>query len=190
MQGKTAGILLAAGRSERFGGDKLLADFGGVPLLSYSARLLSKINLDYKIAVVPAGHEARTELLKSYNIDIVENPDLGSGQGSSTAIGTKAAIELGCERALILLADMPDIPPDHCEELIRLSSDHDWVFTQAGDISCPPAVISRSALNGLTLLSEDRGAKSVAPKGELKTVNLPNHLARDMDTKEDFRAAQ
>lgn len=190
MQGTAAGILLAAGRSERFGGDKLLTDFGGAPLLSYSAQLLSQINLDYKIAVVPPGHDERTKLLEAHNINIVENPDPKSGQGSSTAIGVKAAIELGCESALILLADMPDIPASHCERLLKMSVDHDWVFTEAGGIICPPAVISRSALNGLTLLSEDRGAKSVAPEGGIITVSLPKHLARDMDIKEDFKAAR
>lgn len=190
MHGKTAGILLAAGRSERFGGDKLLADFGGAPLLSHAAQLLSKINLDYKIAVLPEGRDKREGLLRSYNIDIVENPDAISGQGRSTAIGVKAALELGCERVLILLADMPDIPASHCEKLLKMSSEQDWVFTEAGGVICPPAVISRSALKGLTLLSNDRGAKTVAPASGINTVSLSKHLARDMDTKEDFKAAK
>ena len=35
-------VIMASGRAVRFGSDKLLADFGGAPLIARSAQLLKK----------------------------------------------------------------------------------------------------------------------------------------------------
>ena len=65
------GLLLAAGFSRRFGGDKLLALIDDQPLIAHSAGSLSPC--DRIIAVVRADDQALQAVLKNLHIDYVQS---------------------------------------------------------------------------------------------------------------------
>ncbi len=103
------GILLAAGRSRRFGSDKLLhllAD--GTPMALASANVLRSV-LPFTVAVVREDNDALKALFAAHGIEIAiaEHADLGMGASLATGVAaTSRAIGW-----LIALGDMPFIRP-------------------------------------------------------------------------------
>lgn len=102
------GILLAAGRSRRFGGDKLLHPLSdGTPLALASANALHAV-LPRTVAVVRPGNKALIELFAAHGIETVIAEHADSGMGASLAAGIAATAK--ASGWLIALADMPAVP--------------------------------------------------------------------------------
>lgn len=103
------GILLAAGRSRRFGSDKLLHPLSdGTPMALASARALRAV-LPHTVAVISAGNEALAALFAAHGIEtaVAEHADLG--MGASLAAGIAATAH--ARGWLVALGDMPFIQP-------------------------------------------------------------------------------
>jgi molybdenum cofactor cytidylyltransferase len=106
-----AGVLLAAGQSDRFGGsNKLLAELGGEPLVTRAGRSLTDADLDRVVAVV--GHEADCvrDALADLPLSVVENPHHARGQATSVRTGVHAVED--ADAAVFGLADMPLVDPE------------------------------------------------------------------------------
>ncbi len=104
-----AGILLAAGRSRRFGGDKLLHPLpDGTPMVLASANALRAV-LPRVIAVVRADHPELAALLAAHRIETVVAAQADAGMGASLAAGVAATAQ--APGWLIALGDMPFIQP-------------------------------------------------------------------------------
>lgn len=190
---RTALVMLAAGASVRFGGsDKLLADLEGLPLLAHSAAILRGKLTAARIAVIGTGQHERRRILESAGWRVIENEMAQAGQATSLHTGIEAAAAVAnADSAMILLADMPRISDRHIESLQDvMSSGAPAVMSGAGDILCPPALISREAFPALLSTSGDRGARHVlAALPGMKTVPLPADQAIDIDTPEDLAQA-
>lgn len=108
-----AGILLAAGKSTRFGSNKLLQQLPEhqTPMAVQSARNLLEV-LPNSVAVVREDDQQLKSLLSETGINLVENPHTNLGMSSSIRCGIESASQLfPCTKGWILaLADMPCIP--------------------------------------------------------------------------------
>jgi len=101
------GILLAAGRSTRFGADKLLHRLpDGTAVALASARAMAAA-LPRVVAVVRADQPALRRLLAAEGITIVTAPTVDEGMGRSIAAGIAAAADAA--GWVVGLADMPFI---------------------------------------------------------------------------------
>lgn len=99
------GLLLAAGDSRRFGGDKLLHPLpGGEAIAAASARRLAAA-VDRAIVLVRPGQPALRGALAPLGVEIVEVADAGNGMGATLAAGVRAAPQAG--GWLVALGDMP-----------------------------------------------------------------------------------
>ena len=98
-------VVPAAGHSTRFGGRKLVADVGGVPLLDRTLASLLDGGIDRVIVVIQAGatFEDVTHLTDP-RVSTLVNPDPDRGMFSSIQIGLAAAEEA---IVMVLPADMP-----------------------------------------------------------------------------------
>jgi molybdenum cofactor cytidylyltransferase len=102
---RVGAVLLAAGRSTRFGNaDKLASDYQGEPLVSYAARAILGVGFGAQLAVVGAG-----TLLRLPGYTLIENPSPQSGIASSIICGLTAIEAYGLDAMLICLGDMPAI---------------------------------------------------------------------------------
>lgn len=113
-----AGVLLAAGRSERFGErNKLLAPLDGEPLVRHAARALVAADLADAVAVV--GHEADQvrAALDGLDVEFATNPDTAAGQATSVAAGIEQ-VRKRHDAALFALGDMPRVRPESVGALI------------------------------------------------------------------------
>jgi molybdenum cofactor cytidylyltransferase len=111
-------IVLAAGRGTRMGaGNKLLENLAGRPLVRHVAEcaLASRA----RPVVVVTGHEAdRVEAaLAGLDVELVHNPRFATGLSSSLGTGLDALPE-HLDGAMVMLADMPLLRPEHLDRLI------------------------------------------------------------------------
>lgn len=106
-----AGLVLAAGRGERFGGYKLLQMIAGRPLVCHTVAHVLASALDAVVVVVgPGGDNVETAIRAHFpgepRMSFVQNPDAMRGQATSLKAGLRA-MPAHVTLALVQLADMP-----------------------------------------------------------------------------------
>jgi molybdenum cofactor cytidylyltransferase len=115
---RIAAVILAAGRSTRYGGsNKLLADLDGVPIV----RRVAEVALASRArpVVVVTGHQSDRvkEALKDLDVQLVHNPNYAKGLSTSLKAGI-GALPSGADGAIVCLGDMPRIEANHIDRLI------------------------------------------------------------------------
>ncbi|WP_047864821.1 nucleotidyltransferase family protein [Rubrobacter aplysinae] len=103
-------ILLAAGGGSRFGGDpgdKLFADYGGLPLIQ--ATLSGMIEAPVDEIVIVAGARAgevreACELYRARDLKVVENPEWRAGMSTSVRLGISSCAS-GAQAAVATYGD-------------------------------------------------------------------------------------
>lgn len=174
-------VVLAAGRGTRFGGDKLEAPCAGKPL--------GRWVLD---AVAEAGLSPGTVVTGPEGVSFADdwqqliNPAPQQGLGSSLALAARDALEQGEQALLVLLADMPLIPPAYLRELAEAAAP--TATRQADGRPGVPAVLDRALLKAAAALAGDRGAGPLLSGAT--TLDAPQGALRDVDTAEDLAAAE
>ncbi|MEM7567460.1 MAG: NTP transferase domain-containing protein, partial [Pseudomonadota bacterium] len=105
-------LVMAAGLSRRFSaGPKLLADFGGRPLLAATMARLASVEADARLCVVPPDAAEILAVAEAYGYQPIVNPEPARGLGASLARGSTAVPD---GRALLVcLGDMPFVSPEH-----------------------------------------------------------------------------
>ena len=105
----TAGIVLAGGRSRRFGTDKLVHPIDGEPLLWRPIRALDAAGIRELIVVVsPAGPEPGLPPELAGAVRIVRDPEAFGGPLVGLRTGLRAALQ---PRVLVVAGDQPSLRP-------------------------------------------------------------------------------
>lgn len=169
-RGRIAAILLAAGRSERFGpDDKLLAVLDGRPLMAHAAATLSGMEFGALIAVCAPNGKTR-DIAEMEGFAVVHPWQSSAGMAHSIAAGMQAAAALPeIDAALICLADMPYIHRDHIRRIVEVHDHENFpvVASSDGRTAMPPALFGRGHFAQLQNLRGDAGAKAL-----LQTAHL------------------
>lgn len=184
------GILLAAGRSARFGCDKLLHPLAdGTPIALASARALQAALP--RVVVVTEKRNARLrELLESKEIEVVAADTGDSGMGTSLAAGIAATRD--ADGWLIALADMPFIAPGTIGGVLA-------VLMAGAPIAAPsyqgrrghPVGFGRRFRDELLALGGDEGARQLLARHrqQLELIECDDAgVLYDIDTPEDLGA--
>lgn len=113
-----AGVLLAAGDSDRFGQrDKLLATLDGGPLVRHAARTLTAAAVDPVAAVVRPGSPGVRDALAGADLAVLDNADATTGQASSVRRGVVWARDRA-DAVVFALGDMPRVDPGTVDRLV------------------------------------------------------------------------
>jgi molybdenum cofactor cytidylyltransferase len=182
-----AGILLAAGRSSRFGGrQKLLQPWQGEPLVRRAARGLIDSNLAPVVAVVSSDPRF-AEALANLPLTMVQNPEPEHGISQSIAIGV-GALPAASEAVLIAVADQPYLSSDALGQLIRAFSPGRIVVPRYGNHRGNPPVFDRRFFPELLRLRGDRGGQVViaAHPEAVSEVSLLATMGDDIDRPEQW----
>jgi molybdenum cofactor cytidylyltransferase len=111
-------LVLAAGAGKRFGGQKLLADLHGTPILQFSLNLAHAAGLR-PVAVVVGDDAPALERGLAWRDEIrVVNPRPQAGISSSVRLGLEALAHTDATRAVVLLGDQPRLTLEQLRTLL------------------------------------------------------------------------
>lgn len=181
-------LVLAAGQSRRFEGDKLLHPLRGKPLAAHIADTIAALPFGCRIAVCPQDNAERAEIFASRGFQVVANPTQDEGLGHSLALGVAAAGGLEKPLLAVFLADMPFISAAHIETLLKAAEGGETIASETGGVRHPPAVFPANTFDILKSLQGDRGAQALLR--EARSVPCPPPMAADFDKRSDFMAIE
>jgi molybdenum cofactor cytidylyltransferase len=189
---KIVGILLAAGRGSRFGGEKLLArmnsgNLPGEPVGVVALRHLRMAVPDVIAVVRPEDHALAAELGAS-GAHIVRCANAAEGMGASLACGVRASAH--ANGWIVALADMPWIGSQTISRVVA-------AIAHKAPIAAPfhkgqrghPVGFSRDCYDALVSLTGDEGAKAViaARSDDLVRIDTDDGgILRDVDTRDQL----
>jgi molybdenum cofactor cytidylyltransferase len=196
---RLVGILLAAGRGARFGGDKLLARLPaashgvgtGTPVGAAASRhLLAAIG--EVIAIVRPGDSLLRAALSGTGARVIACADAHLGMGASLACGVAAAAD--ADGWIVALADMPWIAP----ATIMAVGD---ALASGAEMAAPsyrgerghPVGFAKSYAKVLVALTGDEGARAVisARRWALQEIEVDDAgVLRDVDRPDDLVGAR
>ena len=163
-------LLLAAGRSSRFRGPKLLADLDGEPLIRRSAERLLRAGLPVHCVVAADGQAIAESLRGIPGIEIGICAEAALGMGHSLAHGVSATA--AADAWLVALADMPGIAPGTISELAAaLRGGTSLVAPTHQGRRGHPVGFGRGWLDSLRSLRGDVGARKLI-EGALDRLTL------------------
>jgi len=186
---RTAGIILAAGTSSRYGQFKQLLDWKGKPFIRQVTETALQAGLEPVVVVTGFRHTDVASHLQDLPIRLIHNPDFELGQSTSIKAGIRSLPQhIGA--AVFLLADQPQIPTEVIRALVE---------THAGErpsILAPlvleerranPVLFDRVTFPDLLNLTGDIGGRGIFDKH--RVTYLPWHddiLIFDVDKPDDY----
>jgi molybdenum cofactor cytidylyltransferase len=178
----TALILLAAGKSARFGlSDKLTEMFLGQPLGMHVVTALEAVPFARRVVVrdgVQLDYATR-------GYHEVHNTRPEQGLSLSLKMGVEAARGPGIQAVLIALADMPRVTAAHIHRLFDAAPGPDTIGASSdGMHPRPPALFGANRFDALETLEGDAGARDLILAGR-HVVTHPDELI-DVDTEEEL----
>ena len=184
-------VLLAAGKSARFGTNKLLADFCGRPMVCYALEAAGALEAERTAVVTGCGEIARLAAERGFQVIANDAPQLG--QSHSIRLGVRAMQDM--DAVLLMVCDQPRLTGASLKRLTQR-------FARSGKrVAClrdgthlgNPAVFTARCFDELLALEGDRGAKGVlrAHADELLVFDTvgPDELT-DADTPETLAQMQ
>jgi molybdenum cofactor cytidylyltransferase len=187
------GVLLAAGASRRMGKNKMLLELDGEPLVRRAARRALTAGLSPVVVVV--GHEAERvrAVLQDLPLDVVVNPAFTGPTSGSLHRGLEA-LGPGVDAVVVMLGDMVRVSAEGLAMLVAAArgTEAPLVVSRYGDVTAPPLLFRRALFPELLAWTGEGCGKAVvqAHSHEAMFVDRPTALLTDVDTPEDFAAAQ
>lgn len=187
VHARRAGIVLAAGGSERMGQSKQLLKAAGRSLVRRAVEAAMEGGLDQ--VVVTLGEDAdriRAELADQ-PVQFVPVAEWRSGQSYSLRAGMGALSE-GTEAAIFFLADMPWVDGELVRALVRTHSESlaSIVAPRYGDRNGNPVLFDRRTFDRLAEVEGDRGGKQLFPEFDVEHLDWDERAVIDIDRPEDL----
>ncbi|MGO9744024.1 MAG: NTP transferase domain-containing protein [Roseiarcus sp.] len=193
-----AAILLAAGTASRYraaGGaeaSKLIADFHGEPVVRAAAKAALASRAAPLVVVTGYAREKIEAALAGLDAVFVHNADYATGLASSLRAGLAAVPRAA--GALVLLGDMPRVPPSALDLLIAAFAERRDALAvipvfrgERGN----PVLLSRALIPEIERLSGDEGARRLLraadPRRILEVAFDDAAITLDVDTPADLR---
>ncbi len=189
------GLVLAGGRSTRFGSDKLVAPFRGAPLLHHAVRRMTEVCA--AVVVVVAADAPEPDLPPGLGVVVARDAVSGGGPLAGVAAGLRHA---RTEWTVVAGGDMPDLSPEVLTQMLaeaRTSNPDAVALLDEGGLRPLPAVVrTRPAIEaaasfppgpgasvrallrrlGALELAEDRWTALDPSRGTLHDVDEPGDL--------------
>ncbi len=184
----TAGVILAAGGSTRFGTTKQLLDWKGKPLVTHVAEIALAGGLSPVLVVTGADHIKVTRVLEDLPVECVHNPDWEQGQSSSVRTGIEA-LPWNVGAVIFLLVDQPFIPPELIRRMVKSHAVKREliIHPQVNDERANPVLFDREVFQELSSLKGDTGGRVLFNTFPTRVIPWENDLIqKDIDTLEDF----
>lgn len=186
-------VVLAAGRAERFGGDKVLAALRGVPMVRHVVDRLTRAGVSPIVVVGGASVDGVRTALADTSADVVVNAEPEHGLSASLRVGIEA-LPAACGAFFVALGDQPFVDVDVLRELAAT-----WRGCNAAavvpvyrDGQGNPVLFDGTMRRRLRDLTGDAGARTLlAAMGDrVVRVAIDADAPRDVDTPADLRTLE
>ncbi|CRN07612.1 UNVERIFIED_ORG: molybdenum cofactor cytidylyltransferase [Pseudomonas parafulva] len=183
---KVAALVLAAGRSRRFGADKrraLLPD--GRSLLAQCVQRAEAVFEDVRVVV--REDEGREDFDLGTACGWVVSAQAASGMGHSLAAGVAALADSDAQAVAILLGDMPWIEAATLRHLAEIAQASTIVLPRHAGQQGHPVIFGRAFWPALLGLTGDEGARAVvhANRASCTVIEVSDAgVLMDVDTPE------
>lgn len=189
---RLAAIILAAGRSRRFGdGNKLLAVLGGTAVVRRTVAAVRGAGLHDIVAVTGPDGDAIAHVLADIPVRCVRCADDRGGLGDSVATGA-SALDADVDGVMIVPADMPLLTAASLRMLVSVfAAQGGRRIVHAADASGAqrnPVIWPRARIAQLAAMHGSEGAKALIY--DAVAVRIPDRELLDIDTDADFSQAQ
>jgi molybdenum cofactor cytidylyltransferase len=189
-------VILAAGAGVRMreSGNKLLAEFDGIPLVKRVASSAIESTGDSVQVVIGHSPQAIRSAIGSISVRFIENADYASGLASSLKAALSDEVVAAASGAMIMLADMPLVRSADINRMIE-------AFRSAGGLSIVrarsrgkngnPVILPRSLFEEAKAIEGDIGARKIVESSRLDVIEVEIGEAAlvDVDTPEQIVAA-
>ncbi len=201
QEGPLGLVLLASGSGKRFGGNKLLADLGGMPLSVRAFTTLREAGLmleqhGIKTILFPVTADGAVERAIAAaagegpaEVRFIHNPGAAEGMAASVRCGASAASREGCGSILFFAADQPFFPAEDISRLVRefLASGKRMACAYS-DHPANPALFRADMLEELLSLKGDTGPRKLLAQraADVHHYVVSDRKLVDIDTQEDL----
>jgi len=180
-----SGIVLAGGRSTRFGRDKLVEPYAGRPLVQHAVLAIAAVSTEVVVAIGPVGDGPAlpTDREAGVPVRLVRDPMPNGGP----LVGLLAGLERVRESTVVVAAgDMPSLAPDVLRTLLRAlaaSADADAVALERRGRREPLPVALRTgaATHVARRLLADGERRLGTVLDALRTHDIPEAAWRPLD---------
>jgi molybdenum cofactor cytidylyltransferase len=182
-------LVLAAGSSRRLGRPKQLLPYRGTTLLDATLRIARSCGADQVMVTLGgAGDEVRAAVDLS-GVDVVDNPDFGTGCGSSIAAAVDALDER-TDGIVLLLGDQPGVSPAAVRRLVEEAAGSPLGISQYNDALGHPFWFGREVFGELRALHGDKAVWKLLESGRypVREVAAAGLVPLDVDTWDDYKA--
>jgi len=173
------------------GSPKQLLAYQGRPLIRHAAETALASGCDPVMVVLGSNAGEIRAALEGLDVVVVENTDWEKGIGSSIRAGISGAEIMGCDGAVLALADQPLIT---AEILKRLVEEHEEtgrpiIASEYSGTVGVPAFFTREFFPKLTSLLPSEGCQAVILANLEQSIRISCPEAEtDIDTPGDYRS--
>lgn len=184
---RTGALVLAAGKSSRFGSPKQLLELEGETLVDRACRVALEAGCQPVLRLLGAHTDRILDKPAMAGVETFVHVNWQDGMGNSLAAGLARLLELapGLDAVFVLLPDQPLVSVGLLETMQSLRSGATVVWCGHPDTRGPPALFDRRHFNELLKLSGDQGAKAVVAKHPAAVVEFAG-AAWDIDSPETW----
>jgi molybdenum cofactor cytidylyltransferase len=186
----TAGIILAAGGSIRFGQTKQLLNWHGQPFVRAVAKTALEAGLSPVLVVTGANADEVEKAVNDLDVSIVRNHGWQGGQGTSIRAGVQA-LPPKTGACVFLLADQPQIPMSVIRALIETHANGLYPIVAPlvmMEQRANPVLFDCVTFPDLLALEGDIGGRAIFSKHKVEFMPWQDDiLLLDVDKPEDYK---
>jgi molybdopterin-guanine dinucleotide biosynthesis protein A len=189
-------IVLAGGRSSRFGRDKLAESIDGRPLLDHAIAAVRVVATDIVVVAAPAANPPVPAGAR-----VVHDPVAFEGPLAGLEAGL-AALDPGVDRVIVVAGDMPTLVPAVLRRLLDVvaSAADAATLGRDGETSVLPMALRRERAQAEVAELLERGERrlralakaldaEIVPESAWRLDDPTAATLRDIDTPEDLSSA-
>lgn len=184
-------IVLAAGKSQRMGVQKLLLPFGSKTVITHIVDQLTASSVDEVHVVVGCQGKRVSQELSDKKVSIVDNPDYETGMLSSIRCGLRA-MNRKSETVLVALGDQPSVTTKLIDRILQTfaTTDKQILVPLYNNRRGHPLIFSSVYCDEILTHYDDVGLRGLLHAHKEDICELPvteSGVLSDMDYPEDYK---